>query len=65
MKTKIDELNEAILNLRTTISSLEEKVAKEESDKQVWLLAMMLWLDSPGDACFLSHELIISCVFGF
>lgn len=65
MKTKIDELNEAILNLRTTISSLEEKVAKEESDKQVWLLAMMLWLDSPGDVCFLSHELIISCVFGF
>ncbi|CAL5183318.1 unnamed protein product [Lathyrus oleraceus] len=34
MKTKIDELNEAILNLRTTISSLEEKVAMEESDKQ-------------------------------
>ncbi|XP_058771670.1 kinesin-like protein KIN-14C isoform X1 [Vicia villosa] len=34
MKTKIDELNEAISNLRTTISSLEERVAKEESDKQ-------------------------------
>ncbi|GAU38963.1 hypothetical protein TSUD_378390 [Trifolium subterraneum] len=33
MKIKIAELNEAISNLRMTISSLEEKIAKEESDK--------------------------------
>ncbi|MCI13684.1 kinesin-like protein, partial [Trifolium medium] len=33
MKIKIAELNEAILNLRMTISSSEEKIAKEESDK--------------------------------
>lgn len=33
MNMKIAELNEAISNLRMTISSLEEKIAKEESDK--------------------------------
>ncbi|CAJ2648815.1 unnamed protein product [Trifolium pratense] len=33
MKIKIAELNEAISNMRMTISSLEEKIAKEESDK--------------------------------
>ncbi|KAL5096549.1 hypothetical protein RYX36_000876 [Vicia faba] len=34
MKAKIDELDEAISNLRTTISSLEEKIAKDELDRQ-------------------------------
>ncbi|XP_019426275.1 PREDICTED: kinesin-like protein KIN-14C isoform X1 [Lupinus angustifolius] len=33
MKNKIEELNETITNLRMTISSLEERIAKEESDK--------------------------------
>ncbi|KAK2458080.1 kinesin protein KIN-14N [Trifolium repens] len=33
LKIKIAELNEAISNLRMTISSLEEKIAKEESYK--------------------------------
>ncbi|WJX17578.1 hypothetical protein P8452_64679 [Trifolium repens] len=33
LKIKIVELNEAISNLRMTISSLEEKIAKEESYK--------------------------------
>ncbi|KAK7246649.1 hypothetical protein RIF29_41519 [Crotalaria pallida] len=33
MKNKIEELNDSISNLRITISSLEERVAKEESDK--------------------------------
>ncbi|XP_027338935.1 kinesin-like protein KIN-14C [Abrus precatorius] len=33
MKVKIAELNETISNLRTTISSLEERIAKEESAK--------------------------------
>jgi kinesin family protein C1 len=42
MKIKIAELNEAISNLRMTISSLEEKIAKEESYKLVLLLATML-----------------------
>jgi len=42
MNLKIAELNEAISNLRMTISSLEEKIAKEESDKLVWLFATML-----------------------
>jgi kinesin family protein C1 len=42
LKIKIVELNEAILNLRMTISSLEEKIAKEESYKLVLLLATML-----------------------
>jgi kinesin family protein C1 len=39
LKIKIVELNEAISNLRMTISSLEEKIAKEESYKLVLLLA--------------------------
>jgi len=42
MNMKIAELNEAISNLRMTISSLEEKIAKEESDKLVWLFDTML-----------------------
>jgi hypothetical protein len=42
LKIKIVELNEAILNLRMKISSLEEKIAKEESYKLVLLLATML-----------------------
>jgi kinesin family protein C1 len=42
LKIKIVELNEAISNLRMTISSLEEKIAKEESYKLVLLLATML-----------------------
>lgn len=33
MKNKVEELNVIILDLRKTISSLEERVAKEESDK--------------------------------
>lgn len=35
MKNKVEELNVIILDLRKTISSLEERVAKEESDKLV------------------------------
>ncbi|KAL4628593.1 hypothetical protein ACB092_05G251000 [Castanea dentata] len=33
MKNKVEELNVIILDLRKTISSLEDRVAKEESDK--------------------------------
>ncbi|KAJ7946851.1 Kinesin-like protein [Quillaja saponaria] len=33
MQTKIEEFNKVISDLRKTISSLEEKIAKEESDK--------------------------------
>ncbi|CAL0300852.1 unnamed protein product [Lupinus luteus] len=33
MRVKIEELNETISNLRMAISSLEERIAKEESDK--------------------------------
>ncbi|KAE9595033.1 hypothetical protein Lal_00041240 [Lupinus albus] len=33
MRNKIEELNETISNLRMTISSLEERIEKEESDK--------------------------------
>ena len=35
MKNKVEELNVIILDLRKTISSLEDRVAKEESDKLV------------------------------
>ncbi|OIW10490.1 hypothetical protein TanjilG_00428 [Lupinus angustifolius] len=33
MKNKMEELNETILDLKKTISSLENRIAKEESDK--------------------------------
>lgn len=39
MKNKMEELNETISNLRTTISSLEERITKEESDKLVRFFA--------------------------
>lgn len=42
MKIKIAELDETISNLRVTISSLEERIAKEESDKLVRLFAAIL-----------------------
>lgn len=35
MKNKVEELNVIILDLRKTISSLEDRVATEESDKLV------------------------------
>jgi len=39
MKIKIEELDETISNLKAIISSLEERIAREESDKMVRLLA--------------------------
>lgn len=42
MKNKMAELNETISNLRLTISSLEERIAKEESDKLVRLFTITL-----------------------
>lgn len=35
MKAKVEELNSINLDLRKTVATLEEKVAKEESDKLV------------------------------
>lgn len=40
MKNKIEESNEIVSNLRKSISCLEERIAKEESDKLVSLLAI-------------------------
>jgi hypothetical protein len=40
MKNKVEELNVIILDLRKTISSLEDRVAKEESDKLVSFLVI-------------------------
>lgn len=37
MKNKMEKLNETISDLRKTISSLEERIVKEESDKLVSL----------------------------
>lgn len=42
MKIKIAELDETISNLRAAISSLEERIAKEASDKLVRLFAAIL-----------------------
>lgn len=39
MKSKIEELEETVSDLRKTISSLEERIVKEESDKLVRLPA--------------------------
>lgn len=39
MEIKIAELDETISNLKAIISSLEERIVREESDKMVRLLA--------------------------
>jgi len=42
MKNKIDELMEALSDSRKTISCLEERIVKEESDKLVTLSAIFV-----------------------
>lgn len=57
MKIKIAELDETISNLRAAISSLEERIAKEESDKLVRLFAAILRVDIPSDFFLLPDDI--------